>query len=276
LIGNLQAMPRIAICYRHDDSLDITGRIFDRLARHFGRKAVFRDIDNIPPGADFRRHVERMLDESDIVLEIVGPRWIGPGDEQGRLASAADPVRLEIETALRKNKPLIPVLVSRAVMPHPDALPGSLHDFAYRNAVQVDSGQDFDLDVGRLIRGMERILRTGEAREGDEAVRNKRYREISLPKSIVVSNDPKIQKFNRWLECMGYSQVKAAEEMGGTPTTIYKYIGHQNKIPKYILLACEALEMRKRDHLRHDFVIKVASYSIFLLIAVGIILGEIE
>src|SRR5262249_46722121 len=157
---------RIAISYRRDDSLDITGRIFDRLARHFGRKAVFRDIDNIPPGADFRRHIERMLDESDIVLEIVGPRWIGPDDEHRRIADLADPVRVEIETALRKNKPLIPVLVAHAVMPPPDALPDSLHNFACHNAVQVDSGQDFDVDVGRLIRGMERILRTGEEREG--------------------------------------------------------------------------------------------------------------
>jgi hypothetical protein len=116
-------MTRIIISYRRDDSLDITGRIFDRLAGHFGREAIFRDIDNIPPGADFRRHIDQVLDESDIVLAIVGPRWIGSNDQQLRLASPADPVRLEVETALRKKKPLIPVLVSHAVMPDPDALP---------------------------------------------------------------------------------------------------------------------------------------------------------
>lgn len=267
-------MPRIAISYRRDDSLDITGRIFDRLAKHFGRKAVFRDIDNIPPGADFRRHIDRMLDESDIVLEIVGPRWIGPGDEQGRLASAADPVRVEIETALRKHKPLIPVLVSRAVMPNPDALPSSLHDFAYRNAVQIDSGQDFDPDVSRLIRGMERILRTGEEREGAEAVRNKRCRKICLPKSATARNNLDIQEFDRWLERMGYSQLKAAEELGLRPITIYNYTSQIRKIPKCILLACEALEMKK---MREDFTVKVA-YSFFWLVTVTVcvILGEIE
>src|SRR5215469_253271 len=119
-------MPRITISYRRDDSLDITGRIFDRLAGHFGRGAIFRDIDNIPPGVDFRHHIDRTLGDCDIVLAIVGPRWIGPDNERRRLATASDPVRFEIETALRLNKPLIPVLVSRAVMPHPDALPDSL------------------------------------------------------------------------------------------------------------------------------------------------------
>jgi len=106
-------MPRITISYRRDDSLDITGRIFERLAAHYGRESVFRDIDNIPPGADFRKHINVVLDDSDIVLAIVGPRWIGPRANQSRLANAADPVRVEIETALRKDRPLIPVLVQR-------------------------------------------------------------------------------------------------------------------------------------------------------------------
>jgi hypothetical protein len=160
----LFAMPRITISYRRDDSLDITGRIFDRLAGHFGREAVFRDIDSIPLGADFRRHIDRVLGESDIILAIVGPRWIGPDNEHLRLASPADPVRLEIETALGKDKPLIPVLVSHAGMPDPDVLPDSLRDFAYRNAVQVDSGQDFDVHVSRLIRAIEGHLRIDEER----------------------------------------------------------------------------------------------------------------
>jgi hypothetical protein len=165
-------MSRITISYRRDDSLDITGRIFDRLAAHFGREAVFRDIDSIPPGVDFRDHIDQVLDQSDIILAIVGPRWIGPGARQRRLASATDPVRVEIETALRKNKPLIPVLVSHAVMPQPDELPDSLHDFAFRNAVQVDSGQDFEIHIGRLIRSMERFLPVGEEREANEPAKD--------------------------------------------------------------------------------------------------------
>lgn len=133
-------MPRITISYRRDDSLDITGRIFDRLAAHFGRESVFRDIDNIPPGADFRQHIDRLLDTADIILAIVGPKWTGPDPTQSRITNPADTVRFEIETALHKQKPLIPVLVSHAAMPGPEELPEGLRDFAYHNAVQVDSG----------------------------------------------------------------------------------------------------------------------------------------
>ena len=168
-------MPRITISYRRDDSMDIAGRIFDRLALHFGREAVFRDIDNIPAGVDFRRHLETVLETSDIILAIVGPRWVGRSARENRLANVADPVRVEIETALRSGKPLIPVLVSRAVMPSPEQVPESLRDFVYRHAMEVDSGQDFDHHVERLTRTMESILeerrQAEEERQGAETVR---------------------------------------------------------------------------------------------------------
>src|SRR4051812_33855307 len=104
-------MPRITISYRRDDSGVITGRIFDRLAAQFGKETIFRDIDNIPLGADFRKHLDLVLDETDIVLAIVGPKWVGPSTRQNRLRDEADPVRVEIETVLRKDLPLIPILV---------------------------------------------------------------------------------------------------------------------------------------------------------------------
>ncbi len=151
-------MPRIAISYRREDSGVITGRIFDRLVTHYGRDSIFRDIDDIPPGVDFRAQINGVLDESDIVLALVGPRWIGSRGGQTRLSDEADPVRVEIETALRKGVPLIPVLVLRGTMPRVSQLPETMKDFAYRNGVQVDAGQDFDVHVSRLLRAMDRIL----------------------------------------------------------------------------------------------------------------------
>jgi len=54
-------MPHIKIFYRREDSGVITGRIFDRLVARYGRDAIFRDIDNIPIGVDFRGHVDQVL-----------------------------------------------------------------------------------------------------------------------------------------------------------------------------------------------------------------------
>ncbi len=141
-------MPRITISYRRDDSDVITGRIFDRLSAHYGRETVFRDIDSIPLGVDFRKHVNSVIDDTDIMIAVVGPKWIGPRPGQSRLDNAADPVRVEIDAALRKGVPLIPVLVLRAQMPRADQLPPSLEDFAYRNAATIDAGPGFRYAYG--------------------------------------------------------------------------------------------------------------------------------
>lgn len=152
-------MPRISISYRRSDSADITGRIFDRLAARYGRASIFRDIDNIPLGVDFRRHIQSELDETDILVAVIGPNWRGVNpDGPPRLDEENDLVRVEVETGLKKNLALIPVLVGKGEIPPSTQLPASLRELSSRNAIQIDSGQDFDAHVDRLIRWMDGVL----------------------------------------------------------------------------------------------------------------------
>jgi uncharacterized protein (TIGR02594 family) len=153
-------MPRLSISYRRSDSEAITGRIFDRLISHYGRKSVFRDVDNVPVGVDFRSHIQDVLQKSDILLAVVGPNWRGPrSNSPARIEEDNDQVRIELETALKKGIPVIPVLVGRSEIPAPSDLPDSLKPFSYRNAVRIDPGQDFDHHVDRLIRETDSILK---------------------------------------------------------------------------------------------------------------------
>lgn len=152
-------MPNISISYRRLDSQDITGRIFDRLAQRFGRERVFRDIDNIRPGIDFRAQIAAALEKTQVLLVIVGPKWLGrTKGTESRIDNEADPVRVEVELALNRNIPIIPVLVGGAKMPSTQQLPGSMTDFAFRHAVIVDSGRDFDHHLAGLIKALDQIL----------------------------------------------------------------------------------------------------------------------
>ena len=155
------AMTKITVSYRRNDSDAITGRIFDRLVTHYGADSVFRDIDNIPPGIDYRKHISGALATTDILLAIVGPQWTGrtPGGSI-RIQQATDLVRIEVETALRKDIPVVPVLVGNATMPQQTDLPDGLQDFVFRNAVRVDALEDFEDHVRRLIRSLDRLLQT--------------------------------------------------------------------------------------------------------------------
>lgn len=150
-------MPRIAISYRRADSAAISGRLFDRLVAHYGAGSVFMDIDEIPFGIDFREHIAQVLSSCDAVVVVMGPHWSG-GTDPRRIDEPTDPVRIEVQTALERRIPVIPVLVDGAAMPEAHELPDALADLAYRNACEVATGRDFHAHVDRLIRSMDRIL----------------------------------------------------------------------------------------------------------------------
>jgi hypothetical protein len=151
----------VFVSYRREDSADITGRIYDRLAQHFGKDFIFKDVDSIPLGIDFRQHLERAVGQCSVLLAIIGRGWLETGMESGkrRLDDPRDHLRIEIEAALKREVPVIPVLAQGAAIPPEQDLPPSLQSLAYRNAVAVRTDPDFHGDMDRLIRGIQAHLR---------------------------------------------------------------------------------------------------------------------
>lgn len=147
----------IFVSYRREDSRAMTGRLCDRLADHFGQQAVFRDVDSIPLGVDFRSHIEKTIAKSEVLLVVIGPGWLGASDSQGqqRLTLTDDFVRLEIESALQQNIPLIPVMVDGADVPDADTLPDSLQELSYKNALKIPQEPFFHAGVDKLIESLE-------------------------------------------------------------------------------------------------------------------------
>ncbi len=159
----------IFMSYRREDSADVSGRIYDRLAAHFGEEAIFKDVDDIPFGVNFRTYLNEMVEDSAVELVIIGPEWLQAMNSRGqrRLEDPSDFVRIEIEAALEQEIPVIPLLVRGGRMPRADDLPAELAELAYRNGTVVRADPDFHRDMDRLIRGLEGYL---ESRP-DEAVR---------------------------------------------------------------------------------------------------------
>jgi CubicO group peptidase (beta-lactamase class C family) len=153
-------MAKIIISYRRADTDAIAGRIRDRLTDHYSDDAVFMDVDDIPFGIDFREHIKEEFADGDILVAVVGPEWLGRGEDgRLRIAETSDPVRVEVEAALQRDMPVIPVLVHDAVMPTADELPDTIKGFAYHNAAEVDTGRDFHPHVDRLIRSIDEVLK---------------------------------------------------------------------------------------------------------------------
>jgi hypothetical protein len=151
-------MAKIIISYRRSDSDVFAGRVHDQIVSRYGDQSAFIDVDNIPFGKDFRVHIQEELANADAILVIVGPKWLGSKGGRSRIMDAADPVRIEVETALSRGLPTIPILVGNATMPRPEQLPETLKDFPFLNAAQVDTSRDFHRDLNRVIAAIDQIL----------------------------------------------------------------------------------------------------------------------
>jgi hypothetical protein len=150
-------MRAIFISYRRDDAEGQAGRLFDDLVSHFGQSAVFMDVAGIEPGRDFRRVIDEQVASCGVLLALIGKDWLDAKDQSGarRLDDPTDFVRLETASALKRDIPVVPVLVQGAKMPRAEHLPDVLKDLAYRNGVELTHAR-WDSDVDVLAKQLER------------------------------------------------------------------------------------------------------------------------
>ena len=148
-------MGSIFISYRRDDSEGQAGRLYDDLVAVFGSGSVFMDVAKIKPGLDFRTAIDKSLSSCGVFLSLIGKTWLTAADTSGRrrLDDPADFVRIETAAVLRRDIPVIPVLVQGATAPKPDQLPDDLKNLAYRNAIELTHPR-WESDVQLLIQAV--------------------------------------------------------------------------------------------------------------------------
>ena len=155
--GSKASADGIFICYRREDSADVTGRIYDRLVDHFGPEPVFMDVDSITLGYDFRSEIDQKIKVCSIAIVVIGDEWLAEVDGKRRIDDENDHVRIEIEAALRRKIPIIPVLTRGASHPTKAMLPASLEDLAYRHGTSMRH-EHFGADMDSLISQMDKLL----------------------------------------------------------------------------------------------------------------------
>src|SRR5271165_4159568 len=155
---------QIFISYRRDDASFPAGRIYDHLVTRFPQNQVFMDVDNLDPGIDFVEAIEGSVGSCEVLVAVIGQRWLTSADEKGRrrLDNPNDFVRLEVATALKRGIRVIPVLVERALVPESDQLPDDLEALGRRNALEISHNR-FNTDVARLVKAIEGVLEKVEA-----------------------------------------------------------------------------------------------------------------
>jgi len=162
----IKKKPRIFLSYRRADSIAMTGRLYDRLVQAFGTEYVFKDVDDIPAGVDFKQELADQVQSCDVLIAIIGNEYtkVTNADGQLRLFDPNDFVRIEVEAGLQRDGVLvIPALVSGASMPEASELPPSMHDLMFRNAAVVRNDPDFNRDVEWLVNQINNSFEYGSA-----------------------------------------------------------------------------------------------------------------
>lgn len=117
------------------------------------------DVDTMKPGFDFAKQLDEQVSKCDVLLAIIGPNWIDATDEKGRrkLGQDGDFVRIELAAALKRDIPVIPLLVHGAVMPSEDELPEELKPLTRRHAMEIRHTR-FTADCEAIIRALTDLL----------------------------------------------------------------------------------------------------------------------
>jgi hypothetical protein len=151
--------PGVFISYRRKDGGNAR-LLYDRLVEHLGKARVFMDVDAITPGEDWTRAISQALAKCGVMLVLIGDQWGQVrSDRPARIGDTDDWVRHEIEAALDRGIPIIPVLLQDAVMPNHADLPNTLVRLSDLQAIQVRH-DTFESDAARLLAAVDRELGT--------------------------------------------------------------------------------------------------------------------
>src|SRR4051812_17953270 len=145
-------MQGIFVSYRRQLAGGYAGHLRNSLCRVYRPEAISMDIE-IEPGDDFERWIKQRIASCHVLLAIIAPGWSKATDEAGnlRLHNPRDYARMEIEAALTRGVPILPVFVGDTKMPPDSELPGTMAQFARLQGIEI-SDERWDFDVDRLVR----------------------------------------------------------------------------------------------------------------------------
>lgn len=147
---------KIFINYRRGDDPGFTRALYLRLESEFSPQQLFMDVEGaIRPGDDFVDVLTHQVQTSDVVLVVIGPRWVDA--LHARRDDPDDFVQIEIKAAIDLGKRVIPVLVGGATMPPGSVLPPAIQSLSRRNALDIRP-ERFAADSQGLCRALKEIM----------------------------------------------------------------------------------------------------------------------
>ncbi len=139
--------PQVFVCYRRTDAIGEALRLKKELEAGGDGLKVFVDTESIDGGEEWPARLRKELEESTVLLVLIGPNWLFSHDKYGRrrIDAEHDWVRSEIERGLTKTHQdsrflLLPVLLEDSEQPAREGLPDSIAALANIQALRPEDG----------------------------------------------------------------------------------------------------------------------------------------
>ncbi len=158
------------INYRTGDGEQVATYLGRELSRRFGESEVFRASDSIPAGADFERRLKKAASGCEVLLAVIGNRWLEKGENDGSRAidDPDDWTRWEIVAAFEAGATVIPVLIDSTSRLRADQLPDDIVPLArcqYRRLRHRTVGPDLDEIADAVLIAAPKLEERVRARE---------------------------------------------------------------------------------------------------------------
>ena len=153
--------PRIFISYRRNDTRGYVGWLSSTLQSKLPKARIFRDVESIGMG-DWKRSISVGLRLSDVVLVVIGERWLSiTHDASGdrRLDDPEDMVRWEVARSLAfkaDHDRVAQVLLDDVPPPPKASLPEDMQRLFDMQAYRLRY-EDWDANVSNLVEHLRRI-----------------------------------------------------------------------------------------------------------------------
>jgi hypothetical protein len=158
---------KIFISYRRRQSLAEAQHLATILAKEFGARRIFIDVRGIDGFSDWFDTLKQQVDGTAAMISVIGKDWASVLDLENHPpgVTTKDFVRFEIAEALRRNVPVLPVLLDGAAMPLPGQLPAEMQGLLRRQGMKI-RGEEFPLDAASVARQLKKLLAEAETGKG--------------------------------------------------------------------------------------------------------------
>ncbi|MBA4056134.1 MAG: hypothetical protein C0490_15575, partial [Marivirga sp.] len=184
---------KIFISYRRSDTSHAVKLMHQKLHEQFQGGKIFRDVDSIASGTDFKRRITDAIAECHVVLAIIGERWF---DAKKQDPKKVDFVKFELKCAKRNGITIIPVLVGNNTK-LPDDLPRDLRWVLGLHVSRLRDDPDWDIDMDRLVNELKKV-EAGAAASSEklrqDAQRKKEQDDKERQQAEKAANELKLQQ----------------------------------------------------------------------------------